>query len=71
MNERFEQLAERLDAIGEEIAQAGIDVLADALAEDGEHDRAADKALASARRSVYKAAEKLRSIGGTQPDGFD
>ncbi len=61
MTQRFEELADRLDEIGEELAQAGIDVLSDALA-NGEHDRATDKALASARRSIYKAAERLRSI---------
>ncbi len=68
MTQRFEDLADRLDAIGEELADAGIEVLTNALSGSASHDRATDKALASARRSVHKAAERLRSIDAEPAD---
>ncbi len=55
-------IADRLDAIAEEIADLGMDNMRSRL-EAGESDRwAADeeKRLAKARRSVMKAAQDLR-----------
>jgi hypothetical protein len=59
-NDAEEALAERLDAIGEELADLALDHLRAAL-ERGETARPADeRRLTQARRAVEKAAHLLR-----------
>ena len=64
MSERFDDIAARLDAIAEEIAEAAIDELRSAL-QRGEAKRpATEKRLTQSRRAVEKAAHLLRSLDG-------
>jgi hypothetical protein len=63
VEERLTELAARLDAIAEELAEAAYDALREA-AHDGHPDAAALKAerrLLKARRAVEKAAGVLRT----------
>jgi N-acetylglucosamine kinase-like BadF-type ATPase len=58
----FSQLAERLDAVAEEIDEVAIDLLREAMA-DGEVERPqVDRRLMQARRAVEKAAGILRDL---------
>ena len=65
----MDELAERLDAINEELAELAIEILRAALA-----DRAAagrppvEKRITQARRAVEKAAYVLRRVPGDGPD---
>lgn len=68
MNERFDDIADRLDAIAEEIAEAAIDELRAAL-QRGEAKRPVlEKRLTQSRRAVEKAAHVLRSLDGDSAD---
>ena len=61
---RYDELAERLEAIGDELDELSFDVLQQAVA-DGQVARpATDKTLVQARRAVEKAANLLRQVGG-------
>ncbi len=60
--ERAEQLAARLDEIGEEIADLAIDALREALQSGSGSRPAAERALTQARRAVVKAATALRTM---------
>ena len=60
--ERAEQLAARLDDIGEEIADLAIDALREALQSGSGSRPAAERALTQARRAVVKAATSLRTM---------
>ena len=68
LDNRVDELAERLDAIGEELAELAIEILRAALA-----DRAAasglppEKRITQARRAVEKAAHVLRQVPGDGP----
>ena len=58
----FENIAERLEQIAEELDEVAFDQLREAVA-DGEFERPrSDKTLMQARRAVAKAAHLLRSI---------
>jgi len=57
---RLEPLAEQLDAIAEEIAEAAIEELKGAVRR-GEKRSSAERTLTQARRAVAKAAHLLRS----------
>ncbi len=58
----FSQLAERLDAVAEEIDEFAFDLLREAMA-DGEVERPqVDRRLMQARRAVEKAAGILRDL---------
>ena len=69
LDNRVDELAERLDAISEELAELAIEILRAALA-----DRAAvgrppvEKRITQARRAVEKAAYVLRRAPGDGPD---
>jgi hypothetical protein len=61
---RYDDLAERLDAIGAELDELSFDLLQQAVA-DGRTERpAADRTLTQARRAVEKAAGLLRQVDG-------
>lgn len=68
VDNRVDELAERLDAISEELAELAIEILRAALA-----DRAAvgrppvEKRITQARRAVEKAAYVLRPAPGDRP----
>lgn len=65
LDNRVNEIAERLDAIGEELAELAIEMLRAALA-----DRTAaggptpEKRITQARRAVEKAAHVLRRVPG-------
>jgi hypothetical protein len=70
MNDDLERLADRLDEIGEELADLAMDALRRAL-DDGEDTRpATERRITRARRSVEKAAGLLRGSEGG-PAGAD
>lgn len=57
--ERLDDLANRLDALAEEVADAALDLLRDAL--EGDIDaRAAERRATRARRAIEKGAQLLR-----------
>jgi hypothetical protein len=60
---RYDELAERLEAIGAELDELSFDVLQEAVAQGATQRPAADKTLTQARRSVEKAAQLLRQAG--------
>jgi hypothetical protein len=61
---RYDDLAERLEAIGAELDELSFDLLQQAVA-DGRTERpAADRTLTQARRAVEKEAGLLRQVDG-------
>ena len=65
MKERVEEIADRLDRISEDIADAAIELLRDALRSGASSRPTSEKTLTQARRAVEKAAHLLRSV---EPD---
>ncbi len=64
----FAHLAERLDAVAEEIDEVAFDRLREAMA-DGEVERPqVDRRLMQARRAVEKAAGILRALDDSPTD---
>lgn len=63
MRERLEELAARLDGIGEELADLALDALREAASDPTERDRlvAEERRLTRARRAVEKAAALLQA----------
>ena len=68
LDTRVDELAERLDAISEELAELAIEVLRAALAERAAVGRPpVEKRITQARRAVEKAAHVLRQVPGDGP----
>ena len=67
MRERVDELADRLDAIADEIADLAIDTLRGALRSGASGRPASEKQLTQARRAVEKAAHVLRGIDTAAP----
>ena len=63
---RFDDLAERLEAIVGELDELSFDLLQQAVADGATQRPAADRSLTQARRAVEKAAPLLRQAG--EPD---
>jgi hypothetical protein len=61
---RYEDLADRLEAIGSELDELSFDLLQQAVADGATQRPAADKTLTQARRAVEKAAALLRQLDG-------
>jgi hypothetical protein len=61
---RYDELAERLEAIGAELDELSFDLLQQAVADGATQRPAADKTLTQARRAVEKAAGLLRQLEG-------
>ena len=59
---RYEDLAERLEAIGAELDEFSFDLLQQAVADGATQRPAADRTLTQARRAVEKAAGLLRQL---------
>ncbi|MCU1396261.1 MAG: hypothetical protein JWM34_4689 [Ilumatobacteraceae bacterium] len=69
MSETYDSLADRLDAIAEEIADAALSDLKSAVRRGDAKRSSTERSLTQARRAVEKAAHLLRSIGDpTEPD---
>jgi hypothetical protein len=60
---RYDDLAERLEAIGGELDELSFDVLQQAVADGVTQRPPEDRALTQARRAVEKAAGLLRQLG--------
>ena len=69
LDNRVDELAERLDAISEELAELAIEILRAALADrTAAGDRPlTEKQVTQARRAVEKAAYVLRRVPGDGP----
>lgn len=59
---RYDELADRLDAIVADLDELAFDQLREAVADGGTERPAADKQLARARRAAEKAAHILRAL---------
>ena len=59
---RYEDLAERLEAIGAELDELSFDLLQQAVADGATQRPAADRTLTQARRAVEKAAHLFRQL---------
>ena len=68
---RLEDLAERLDALSEELGDVSIDLLREAIATGAGKRPDEDKRIAQARRAIDKAAHILRHTGADDADGSD
>ena len=69
VDNRINEIAERLDAIDEELAEMAIEILRAALADRGVAGRPpVEKRITQARRAVEKAAYVLRRGAGAGPD---
>lgn len=68
MNRSVDNLADRLRAISEEIADLAIDTLRDSLRRGESTRPASERTLTQARRAVEKAEHLLRSIEATAHD---
>jgi len=62
---REDELADRLDAIAEDLADLALDELRQALDRGEDNRPAAEKRLTQARRSVEKASHLLRGRAST------
>jgi len=61
---RYEEVAERLEAVAADLDEASFDLLQQAAADGATKRPDADKTLAQARRAVEKAAHLLRLLDG-------
>ncbi len=62
MSDQFAELADKLDAIAEEIAETAIDELRSALRRGESKRPIREKQLTQARRAIDKAAHLLRNL---------
>jgi hypothetical protein len=59
---RFEELADRLDGVVEDLDELSLDLLQQAAADGAARRPDADRTLAQARRAAEKAARLLRGL---------
>ena len=62
MNERFDRVADRLDAIAEELAEFAMTELSSAIRRGDQKRPATERTLTQARRAVEKAAHLMRNL---------
>jgi hypothetical protein len=67
----LEGIVERLQAISEELADAGIDALREAIAEGASTRPDRERRITQARRAVEKAITSLHAAAGANPGGTD
>ena len=70
MSDRFNEVADRLDAIAEELAESAMTELSSAIRRGDQKRPATERTLTQARRAIDKASHLLRSIG-TRDEGSD
>lgn len=63
MTGRFDDIRERLEAIGEELADRAMDVLRESIEGGAQEMPVDEKRLTQARRAIEKAANLLRDTG--------
>ena len=78
MSERFDDIADRLDAIADELADTALTELSSAIRRGDQKRPAAERSLTQARRAIEKATHLLRGIDtvdtgrpGENSDQFD
>lgn len=71
MSGRAEEIADRLDALSDEIAGLAIDELRSALRRGERARPATERSLTQARRAVEKAAHLLRRLDSDDGDDSD
>lgn len=72
MSEHFDDIADRLDAIAEELAETALNELSSAIRRGDQKRPAAERSLTQARRALGKATHLLRNIdsnNGGNPTG--
>lgn len=62
MNDRFDDIADRLDTIAEDLAECAMSELSSAIRRGEQKRPAVERSLTQARRAVEKATHLLRSI---------
>ena len=62
MNDRFDDIADRLDAIAEDLAECAMSELSSAIRRGEQKRPAVERSLTHARRAVEKATHLLRCI---------
>ena len=62
MSEHFDDIADRLDAIAEELAETALSELSSAIRRGEQKRPAAERSLTQARRAIEKATHLLRNI---------
>ena len=68
MSDRFDEIADRLDALAEEMAELAIDELKSAMRSGAGKRPARERSLTQARRATEKAAHLLRRIDAATAD---
>ena len=68
MSNRYDDLADRLSSLAEEIADLAIDSIRQALRSGATGRPAAERTLTQARRAVEKAAHLLRGVEEPEDD---
>lgn len=71
MSDRFASLADRLDAISEEIAETALTELKSAVRRGEQKRPATERTLTQARRAVEKAAHLLRNLDNADSEDVD
>jgi hypothetical protein len=71
MSETFDALAERLDSIAEDIAEAALADLKSAVRRGDSKRSSTERSLTQARRAIEKAAHLLRAINDDGEAGSD
>ncbi len=62
MSDRFDSIADRLDAIAEELAETALTELSSAIRRGDQKRPASERSLTQARRAIEKATHLLRSV---------
>ena len=65
MSERFDDIADRLEAIAEELAETAMSELSSAIRRGDQKRPATERSLTQARRAIEKATNLLRNIDST------
>ena len=69
MSDRFDDIADRLDAIAEELAETALTELSSAIRRGDQKRPAAERSLTQARRAIEKATHLLRGIDSSGSGG--
>ena len=69
MCERFDDIADRLDAIADELADTALTELSSAIRRGDQKRPAAERSLTQARRAIEKATHLLRGIDTVDTGG--
>ncbi|CAB4867414.1 unannotated protein [freshwater metagenome] len=71
MSDHFDRVADRLEAIAEELADTALTELSSAVRRGDQKRPATERTLTQARRAIEKAAHLLRGIGADNDNDND